>query len=406
MPVERLHIRNFKSFREVTVDLRQVSVVVGQSAAGKSNLIQAVRLLRDIAARGLARAVELQGGSRLLQNIQESNGEPMTLGVGFTIPATTASFPPGPGGSLAGTYTFSLLCSGDDYAITDDRLVLRVPVPGREDPGASGTMTILHHHDWIEYSIDLPVDAGVTGEEVLPLNARSGQLDAGTLLLESSVHPMPEIAAFFSQFAIYHPDPRHSKQGTAPGQKIGLDVDLDENGANLAAVLEQVLAVPERQRRFMTLMQDLLPFIEEVTVNRSPDQGLLVQLQESYAAGVKIPASSLSDGTITLLTLIAALYFTRHPLMIFEDPGTPVHPNLLARIVSMFYDAAGRAQLVVVTHSPEILRHVHLEDLLLVRRDQAGYSEITRPAESREVLTFIEEGMDPGDLYQQNLLGL
>jgi predicted ATPase len=121
---------------------------------------------------------------------------------------------------------------------------------------------------------------------------------------------------------------------------------------------------------------------------------------------VEIPASSLSDGTITLLALIATLYFTNHPLMVFEDPGTPVHPNLLATLVSMFYDAASRAQLIVVTHSPEIVRHIRLDDLLLVRRDKAGFSEIIRPAESNEVRTFIEEGMDPGDLYQQNLLGL
>lgn len=58
-----------------------------------------------------------------------------------------------------------------------------------------------------------------------------------------------------------------------------------------------------------------------------------------------IPASSLSDGKITLLTLIAALYFTRHQLLIFEDLGIPVYPNLMTTLVGMFYDAASRAQL-------------------------------------------------------------
>ncbi|WP_440948968.1 AAA family ATPase [Methanosphaerula subterraneus] len=402
MLVDHLSLKNFKSFREATVDLRQVSVVIGQSAAGKSNLILAIRLLRDIAARGLAAAVALQGGPRLLQNIQESNGEPLTIEVGFTLPATGTLLPLTTGGSLAGTYSLSLLCSGDEFTITDDRLVLRFPVPGGREPGARGTVTIRHQQDRIEYSIDLPADAGVTEEEVIPPEYRSRHLDAGHLLLESSVYPMPDIAAFFSEFAIYHPDPRRLKQGTVHC----LTPDQDENEGNLARMLDQILAVPETGKRFMTLVQDLLPFIKEMTVSRSPDQTLQVQLRESYAAGVDIPASSLSDGTITLLALIAALYFTNHPLMVFEDPGTPVHPNLLATLVNMFYDASSRAQLVVVTHSPEIVRHVHLDDLLLVRRDRAGFSEITRPAESREVRTFIEEGMDPGDLYQQNLLGL
>lgn len=403
MSVDHLHIKNFKSFREATIDLRQVSVVIGQSAAGKSNLIQVVRLLRDIATRGLAAAITLQGGPRFLQNIRERNDEPLTIAVGFTLPSV--GIPPSSptGGRLAGTYTFSLLCSGNTFTITDDSLVLHRPDLGRAaDPGVRGTVTIRHQQDRIEYSEDLPAGTAMTGEEILPRDLRSRQLDAGTLLLESSVSPMPAIAAYFSEFAIYHPDPRRSKQGITGGPTT----DLDEDGSNLAGVLDQILAVPETRKRFVTLTRDLLPFIEEVTVSRSPDQALLVQLRESYAMGVEIPASSLSDGTITLLTLVAALYFTRHPLMVFEDPGTPVHPNLLATLVSMFYDASSRAQLIVITHSPEIVRHVRLEDLLLVRRDRAGFSEVTRPAESSEVRAFIEEGMDPGDLYQQNLLGL
>ncbi|ACL15988.1 hypothetical protein [Methanosphaerula palustris] len=92
----------------------------------------------------------------------------------------------------------------------------------------------------------------------------------------------------------------------------------------MAAMLDMILAMPATEKRFMTLVQDLLPFIEAVTVSQSPDQALQV---------VEIPASSLSDGTITLLVLIATLYFTNHPLRVFKDPGTPVHPNLNPRKV-------------------------------------------------------------------------
>lgn len=78
---------------------------------------------------------------------------------------------------------------------------------------------------------------------------------------------MPDITAFFSQFAPYHPNPRRSKQGTTKGTTV----DLEEDGTNPAIVLDQILAVPETQKRFVTLAQNLLPFIEEVNVSRSPD---------------------------------------------------------------------------------------------------------------------------------------
>ncbi|MGB0069816.1 MAG: AAA family ATPase, partial [Isosphaeraceae bacterium] len=46
--IHRFHVQNFKSIVDVDVDLSPVTVLVGKSGTGKSNLVQALRFLRDV----------------------------------------------------------------------------------------------------------------------------------------------------------------------------------------------------------------------------------------------------------------------------------------------------------------------------------------------------------------------
>lgn len=50
--IHRIRIQNFKSLRDVTVDLSPVTVFVGRSGTGKTNFASAIRFLRDYLAFG------------------------------------------------------------------------------------------------------------------------------------------------------------------------------------------------------------------------------------------------------------------------------------------------------------------------------------------------------------------
>ena len=56
--ITRFRVQNFKSIRDVTVELAPVTVLVGKSGTGKSNFVEAIRCLRD-ALRGGQQAQEL-----------------------------------------------------------------------------------------------------------------------------------------------------------------------------------------------------------------------------------------------------------------------------------------------------------------------------------------------------------
>src|SRR5690606_17956471 len=64
MRIKKLQIDNWRNFRSVDVPLQSRVFVVGPNASGKSNLLDAIRFLRDIAEPegGFQRAVKSRGG--------------------------------------------------------------------------------------------------------------------------------------------------------------------------------------------------------------------------------------------------------------------------------------------------------------------------------------------------------
>src|SRR5689334_16306156 len=70
MIITRLHLKNWRNFKNVDVELRERVYVIGPNASGKSNLLDVLRFLRDVAKSeggGLQKAVKDRGGLKKLR---------------------------------------------------------------------------------------------------------------------------------------------------------------------------------------------------------------------------------------------------------------------------------------------------------------------------------------------------
>lgn len=427
MPLTRIEAHNFKSFRDLDVSLGSLNVLIGANASGKSNFVQLLRFVRDIANFGLDNAASVQGGSEYIANLALGRKEPVT--VAFQISgeqfsggiaryfATSPSDPSLSSSTDGFVYRFSLDGSVDGtYKILADDLTIARKIFMRgndaQEPVFIGDSPLSYHavNGVLIYVSQPP--RGMTQEQTDPfvwtatLNLANGiETKITGLIIENLQRQsflLPNIRTdIFTQLPIYDFNAKLPKQTAQITGKI----DLEEDGSNLVIALKNILEDEGQRREFSNLLHDVLPFAESVDVQRLADRFLHFRLRERYSGDQYLPASLLSDGTIHVIALLVALFFSDKPLIVIEEPERSIHPYLLARVAALLKDASRNKQIIVTTHNPEIVKNVALDDLLFVSRDREGFSTIRRPAESADVRVFLENEIGIDELFARNLLG-
>ena len=121
--------------------------------------------------------------------------------------------------------------------------------------------------------------------------------------------------------------------------------------------------------------------------------------------GAQFAASDVSDGTLRALgTLIAAYQRPRPSLMVIEEPEASIHPGALGVILDVLWAASRSSQVVVTTHSPEILDAKWIRDrhLRLVSWDE-GTTRIDEMAPSVK-RAMSKHKFGAGELLRSNAL--
>ncbi len=421
MKITKIEISNFKSFKNQSIPLNDFNLLVGANASGKSNLVQAFQFLRDIVNHGLENAISLQGGVEYLRNIKVAPSSPLSFRIimqgEFKCWWSVRRDEDGtPRSSLPIIiykidYEFSLQFYEKEggYYIDQDRMTLTYShakfIDGKEKRDDSAKLSIKFSNCGGELNIhstdsDIEPALFMDGTPIF----RNIPYDENALLIESSIVDLYVKSALdgFGNPGIYDFDPKLPKR---PAPITGLS-ELEMNGSNLAIVLNNIMRTKEDRRRFLNLFRDLLPFIHDINVEKAVDKSIFFRLHEKYSGKDGLPAFLISDGTVNIIALIIALYFEDKPIAIIEEPERNVHPYLISRVMDMFKEASRSKQILATTHNPEMVKHADLENILLITRDDEGFSRITKPADSDTIKIFLKNEMGIDDLFVQNLLGV
>ncbi|MCK4292970.1 MAG: AAA family ATPase [Planctomycetes bacterium] len=412
MAIKKIHVSNFKSFKDLKLELGNFNVVIGANASGKSNFTQIFRFIRDIANLGLDNAVSLQG-SEYLSNLGVRF--PQVLRVSLKVAPDTA-FGIRLNESVVAKmnevdYQFALKFGGKGtgFEIEKDSITFRLDYArwSNSDKGkpeesrniGTGALVIRNDNGTPKFSLKRAPNKNIKAKNIFPSFLRE-PLQPKTLLLQIPYFLFPLLQDAFSEIAIYDFDPKLSKKAVPVAGKS----ELEEDGSNLSLVLKSVVEDKAKKRKFSNLVKDLLPFVEDLSTDKFADRSLLFKLQESYFPKVFFPASFISDGTVNISALLIALYFDKKPLTIIEEPERNIHPHLISKVLDMMKDASKKKQIIVTTHSPEVVKHADLENILLVSRNKDGFSSISRPSQRKEVKIFLKNEMGLEELYVDNLL--
>jgi len=416
MAIKRIRVKNFKSFKDLEVELGKFNLLIGANASGKSNFIRIFEFLRDIVKHGLDNAISMQGGSEYLRNINIGPSEDFSLEV-VSDQAFREFIPTREKGILRMKtfetiykFTINFNKRGSGFKIVEDKITQKCKffrlerqkgkLQEKEELG-EGEILFSNVKGKLKVDTKLPEGLTITEDYLFPRFSREENLQSKKLLMEFPLFRfMPSSEAIFGSISIYDFDPKLPKKAVPITGKM----ELEENGENLAIVLKNILEDKEKERKLSNLVRDLLPFVNKLDIEKFADKSLLFKLEEVYAQKQYLPAPLISDGTINITDLIIALYFEKKLLTIIEEPERNIHPSLISGVVQMLKEASQKKQIIVTTHNPEMVRHTDLESILLISRDKEGFSTISRPFEKEEVKTFLQNEIGIEELYVQDLL--
>ena len=137
-----------------------------------------------------------------------------------------------------------------------------------------------------------------------------------------------------------------------------------------------------------------------------PDGRLLLSIKDAPFDN-PILARFASDGTLKMLAYLALLHDPVPPPFIgIEEPENFLHPRLLYGLAEECRASAQRGQLLVTTHSPFFLNALRPEEVRVLYRDDAGYTQVTTASEIPGIKAFMGEGALLGDLWLEGHFGL
>ena len=125
---------------------------------------------------------------------------------------------------------------------------------------------------------------------------------------------------------------------------------------------------------------------------------------------------SMSDGTLRVLGILLAVYQVSPPTLIaIEEPEATIHPAALDVLVDILKDGSHRAQILITTHSPDILDNKNIEDneILVVESTKGKTTIAPMTPSSRDMVRkhlytpgeLLRSGELQPDLEKANELG-
>lgn len=427
MLIEHIHVRNFKSIKEATLNLEPLTVIVGANAAGKSNIINVFRFISNIITVGIDNAIALQGGIPYLTNACLKKGTPIEIS--FTVNLSSEGWVRHSDIKHIGFeierihYHFIIQPNlrGNGYHIYRDTLqfdfkCMKVNASAKKEDrytDMSESLTFLFDRKTPESSVkvsfsfsdnssfDNDTKEKIKQDTSAFFFCKLANENKKELMLYRMALLLPPFFSEDSLIRIFDFDPRVLK---ASSSMVSIR-RLNEDGSNLALVLRGILNTKEKRKKLTTLLNEFLPFVESITVENNLDKSVSYKLQEKYS-NKSFHANFLSDGTVSVLAIIIALYFEAESnVIVLEEPERNIHPKLLPDFLASAEDVSTEKQVIITTHNPELLKHSSISNVRLVTRDKTGFSIVSSPKDSETVQRFIKNDLGLDDLFIQDLLG-
>lgn len=374
-PIARLILKRFRSIPSDSVDLGNPTFIVGRNGSGKSNLADAFSFLADAMVMPLHSVFDKRGGISSVRNRTSGSSYPPNLGIGVVFNSINGEL-------LSGRYSFEIRALPNyGFEVVREQCIVNK---------RNGT-SLYFDRTKGKLSCNVP--------GVAPSIERSS-------LLMPAVGGVAEFSPIFkclSTMRVYAIEPSKIREMQDPESGTSLRTD----GSNAASVLQEIeRRAPGEVDNICDILASIVPNTTKVESIKHGKK-LSLQFQQDWGSKVKLrfEAFNMSDGTLRALGLLMAVYQKPTPSLIaIEEPESTIHPGALGAVLDLIRHASMKCQVVVTTHSPDLLdaKWITDEHIRIVSWHE-GASHLSRLAdESREALKG--HLMGAGELLRSNAL--
>jgi energy-coupling factor transporter ATP-binding protein EcfA2 len=390
--ITRIEIDGFKTFKDFSLDLAPFQVIIGANGSGKSNLFDAIRLLSRLADANLHSAFQSPRGDFFEQfTIQPDNqpGECMRFAVEMLVDRKVKDNwgaevrLPNPRlryeleirvGNLSTNVkqlyivdeSLTSIAPGEDHWL---KRFVPLPVqdwlsdvpPGSNTflstDGASPNNTLIFHQD----------DSGITQREFQATVA----FRRPTGLSRIDNCDFPHILAArqeMKNWGLLEGRPENLRLPSMLFEDTSMVV-----GNFIPLFLFRMKGIDETLLKDVSRdLSNLVPQLAQIEVEKNEARNQY-EVYAQMRDGRRLSQGLLSDGIVRLLLLATIRNYPQaHGVRLFEEPENSIHPAQLKRLVRLMRDmttdltdpeqiAKPLKQLLVTTHSPELVSELEME---------------------------------------------
>jgi predicted ATPase len=380
--LQRVVLQNYKSIAACDVRLRPVTFLVGPNGSGKSNFVDALRFVKDALVISLDHAIRRRGGLDEVRRRLSRRPRHFGFRLEFALPL-----------GQQGHYAFRIGSEAHGgYEVQQEQCRV-VPADGP------------------------PASFDVHGGEARSSVGIGGPFSTDRLVLPlmASVPPFRPVHDALSRMAFYNlnPDRMRDLQTPDPG------VALARDGSNIASVLAEIgQRQPATKQRIETYLSKIVPGIKSVESQSIGSKEAIAFRQVSVGANgaYRFTAEGMSDGTLRALGILVALFQSRRTaspgggrlpsvtLVAIEEPEAALHPAAAGILFDSIKDASASTQVLVTSHSPDLLDHEGLNSDLILAVTAEGGTTVIAPLDEVGQSVLRDQLYTAGELLRLDQL--
>ncbi len=365
--IEGIRLQNILSFDSLeTFELRPLNVLIGPNGVGKSNLIEAIDLMRSTASD--PRRVLARGGGVAEWIWKGALDRPVELDLVLS----------NPDGPVPLRHVFAFVAQNQAFLVHDEW------IEGARGQGREVDVRI--HYRFQNGNPTLWRSNGI--------RSRRETFDLKQSVLRQVRDPdnYPEIARFsdlYSEIRLFREWSFGRNSVFRQPQQADLPHDrLEEDFSNLGLFLSHLSGLPGVKMFLLEHLADLDPGITDFGVRIVGGTVQVFFMEGDFV----VPATRLSDGTLRYLCLLAILCDPNPPpLVAIEEPELGLHPDILPKLADLLVDASERCQLLVTTHSDILVDALSSEpESVVVCTKEHGATQLKR-LDATELAGWLEK---------------